>query len=132
MLWRFRKFLMSLNNSLIKPLSKDCRYGKNPGKTMAELGITANTQDELIRNLRTARQSIGEDLGQTALAIGDRLDQVNPVQLDLEASLEPLETAMQEAAKQNDTALLNRLQNVRKALTEELVPVVTADGSVII
>lgn len=121
-----------IDNSLIKPLTKDFRYGKNPGRTMAELGIVANSQDELVKNLGTARQSVGAELGQTAQQIAQALDQANPVVLDLQTSLAPLDEAMKVAARNNDTTLLNRLQNTKKALIEELVPAMGADGNVII
>lgn len=121
-----------IDNSLIKPLTKDFRYGKNPGKTMAELGIVANSQDELVKNLGKAKQSVGAELGQTAQEVARTLEQTNPLVLDIQTSLAPLDEAIKTAARNNDTTLLNRLQNTKKALIEELVPAMGADGNVII
>lgn len=121
-----------IDNSLIKPLAKDFRYGKNPGKTMAEMGIVANSQDELIANLRKARQSVGAELGQTAQNLSETLSQKKPVSINLTKALSPLDDAIEAAAKTNDQNLLNRVQQVKRALTERLTTGLDEAGNTII
>ena len=117
-----------IDNSLIKPLAKDFRYGKNPGKTIAELGITANSQDQLVTNLRKAKQQVGAMLGDTAKTIQQTLSQQGSVKIDLKPSLEVLDTALKDAAVKNDSTLLQRLQNVKRALTHKLAPITDKEG----
>jgi hypothetical protein len=111
-------------NSLIKPLAKDFSYGKNPGRAIAEEGIIADNFDDLIDKIRTTRQSVGEKIGQ----LGDSLSQ-SPV-LELRTALNPLDEAIKSAASQNNTSVLQRLNNVKRALTEVLEPVVDDAGNI--
>ena len=111
-------------NSLIKPLAKDFSYGKNPGRAIAEEGIIANNFDDLIDKIRTTRQSVGERIGQ----LGDTLSK-QPV-LQLQNSLNPLDDAIKLAASQNNTSVLQRLNNVKRSLTEVLEPQVDANGNI--
>lgn len=101
-----------LNNSLIKPLQRHVAYGKDPGRTLAELGITANSLDELGTKATAARSQIGS-------AIGDMGRQI-PGNLDLSDTITPLDDAMQTAAQQNNQGLFNRLAAVKTALTNNL------------
>lgn len=50
-------------NSLIKPLSKDFAYGKNPGKSVAELVQPANDFEGLISNIKTTLNDVGNRIG---------------------------------------------------------------------
>jgi len=100
-----------LINSLIKPLSKQFTYGKDPGRTVAELGITGNNFDELATNIRTARTSVAERLQTEATQVSLR----EP--LHLSPALEPFDNAIKSAVENNDQALLNRLMEAKKALT---------------
>jgi hypothetical protein len=111
-------------NSLIKPLAKDFSYGKNPGRAIADEGIIANNFDDLIDKIRTTRQSVGEKIGQ----LGDNLSK-SPV-LQLRSSLNPLDEAIKNAASQNNTTVLQRLNNVKRALTEVLEPMVDEKGNI--
>lgn len=103
-------------NSLIKPLAKDFSYGKNPGRAIAEEGIVANNFDDLIASIRASRQRIGQEIGK----LGDNLS-AQP-QLNIRDALNPLDDAIKIAASQNNTTLLSRLNNVKRALTEVLEP----------
>ena len=101
-------------NSLIKPLAKDFSYGKNPGRAIAEEKIVANNWDDLISKISTRRQEVGAKIG----ALGRRLE--GKVKLNLQNAMSPLDDAMQTAASQNNPTLLNRLQNVKRAVVENL------------
>ena len=111
-------------NSLIKPLAKDFSYGKNPGRAIAEEGIVANNFDDLIDKIRTTRQSVGEKIGQ----LGDSLS-TQPI-LQVRNALNPLDEAIKTAASQNNTSLLQRVNNVKRSLTEVLEPTVDSAGNI--
>lgn len=100
-----------LINSLIKPLAKDFAYGKNPGRTISELGITANNLEELGTKVTQARQEVGQAIGK----LGDSLE--GKVELQLGSSLKPLDDAIQTAVAQRNQAAVTRLQEVKDALT---------------
>ena len=111
-------------NSLIKPLAKDFSYGKNPGRAVAEAKIVANDFEELITKIRQTRQTTGQEIG----ALGRKLS-TKPV-VDISDSLGSLDEAMRTAASQNNTELLSRLQNVKKAITTVLEPMVDDAGNI--
>lgn len=104
-------------NSLIKPLLKDFSYGKDPGRTVAELGITGNNMDELVSNITANRQRIGQQASQ----LGQQLD--TKTKLSVSGALSPIDEAMTAAARNNDSTVLNRLQDVKRAISKILVPV---------
>ena len=45
-------------NSLIKPKQADFSYGKNPGRTVSELGITGNNLSDFANNIHTEKNTI--------------------------------------------------------------------------
>lgn len=102
-------------NSLIKPLSKDFAYGKNPARGILNEGIIANSFDDLGRKVEEKISLVGKGIG----AVGQELDRVG-VTLDLTPALTPIDKAIQEAAKANNTTLFNNLNNVKTALLNEL------------
>jgi len=111
-------------NSLIKPLSKDFSYGKNPGRAVAEEKIIANNFDELVDKIRSKRQDIGREIGN----VGKQLS--NDPSINLTESLSPITEAMKTAASQNNKALLSRLSNIKQAITDILEPMVDDAGNV--
>ncbi len=110
-------------NSLVKPLSKDFAYGKNPGRAVAEEHITANSLDELTTKIRDARQTVGDRIGEISSQLSQPAEDtgIRYTIPDLRTSLEPLNKAMEEAAKTNNPALLTRLENTKQAITHNLV-----------
>lgn len=110
-------------NSLIKPLARDFSYGKNPGRAVAEEGIVANNFDDLIDKIRISRQRVGQTIGSVANELSEK-----PL-LNIESALNPLDEATKVAAKQNNSALLNRLNNVKRAITDVLEPVIDDAGN---
>lgn len=111
-------------NSLIKPLAKDFSYGKNPGRAVAEAKIVANNFDDLATKIRETRQTIGQEIG----TIGRKLS-TKPL-VDIGDALSPLDEAMKTAASQNNPTLLQRLVNVKKAITHVLEPAVDEAGNI--
>ena len=113
-------------NSLIKPLAKDFSYGKNPGRAVAEEGIVANNFDDLATQIKSTRQRIGQAIGE----LGNKLS--TKPELNIRESLMPINEAMKDAASQNNPTLLNRLVNVKEAITSVLEPGVNESGQIVI
>jgi hypothetical protein len=105
----------SFINSLIKPLQKDFAYGKDPARGIINEGIVANSFDELATKVESKTQEVGQGIG----IVGKKLDDSGVI-LDLTPALAPLDTAINNAAKMNNTGLFNSLQNVKTALLHEL------------
>lgn len=113
-------------NSLIKPLAKDFSYGKNPGRAVAEAKIIANDFDELATKINDVRQTTGREIG----ALGRKLS-TKPI-VNIQDSLSPLDDAMNLAASENNASLLQRLSEVKRAVTTVLEPAVDDEGKIII
>lgn len=105
-------------NSLIKPLLKDFAYGKNPGKAVAEEGITANTLDELGEKIGARKNQIGAQIGEVT-AKSTEVFQMND-------ALNPIDEAITEAAKnpRTNSAIIRRLNDLR----DDLMKVTTDAG----
>ncbi len=99
-------------NSLIKPLAKDFAYGKNPGQTVAEMGITGNNLDNLGENVKTARMDVGQQLGQMASSIEGKGT------VNLSRATQPIDDAIEKAQEfpQTNKALITRLLGVKSDL----------------
>ncbi len=116
-------------NSLIKPLLKDFSYGKNPGRTVAELGIKANTMEELGTKITAAKNDIGKTIG----SLSDKLGSNKKVAVNAKSIVvDTIDKAMDKAATNNDTTVLNRLHEVKQALTQELGKLNTKEGPTIV
>lgn len=105
-------------NSLIKPLQKDFAYGKNPGKTVAELGITANNFDDLISNIKTAKSSVGENIGTLTQKALPQLQS----QMDLNTYLSPIDESLAIANKspRTNANVIQRLDAVKADLVDNI------------
>lgn len=98
-------------NSLVKPLLKDFSYGKNPGRAVAEEGITASSLDELAEKISTRRQEIGAQIGELVDASSARIDASDV--------LTPLDEAIKTAEKNPrvNKEILNRLRDLKDDLS---------------
>jgi hypothetical protein len=106
-----KKTAPAMVNSLIKPLSKQFSYGKDPGRTVSELGITANSLEELTGKISAARQQVGADLQRAAMSLPPT------ARTSLSQVLQPFNEAIKAAVERNDQALYNRLTQARDGLT---------------
>lgn len=108
-------------NSLIKPLAKDFAYGKNPGQTVAEMGITGNNFDDLIQNIKQAKNNVGQQ-------IGNVIDNAKPITpIDLTSSLSPIDNAISDASKapRTNAGLIQRLDAIKQDIVDNI-----GDGTV--
>lgn len=102
-------------NSLIKPLQKDFAYGKNPARGILNEGIVAKDFDDLTRKVVDRRNLVGQEIG----TIGEQIDK-SGITLNLVPALNPINSAIDKAAKANNTTLFNSLNNVKTALLNDL------------
>jgi len=104
-----------LINSLIKPLSKEFRFGRDPGLGVATEGITGNTLEGLTKNIVEKKQQIGKSVAD-GLAQADKID---PKKINISPLFEPIDNAINTAVKNGDQALVSRLLDVKNGLTKE-------------
>ena len=106
-------------NSLIKPLSKSFAYGKDPARGVLAEKITANSFEDFASKVASRAKDIGRQIGSTGAAVSGAL-QGKGKTLDLTPALNPIDTAMEQAAKNNNPTLLHSLNNVKIALMHDL------------
>lgn len=117
-----KEFAPRVVNSLIKPLLKDFSYGKNPGKAVAEAGITANSLEDLVGKIRIARQAVGD-------SISKQIEGSNAV-FTVTDAFKPIDDAIADASKspRTNAAIISRLQ----ALKDDIFGVAMVDGQEIV
>jgi len=95
-------------NSLVKPGKRDFAYNKNPGKTLAEEGITANSMESLRKKVSTRIKEVGSQIDE---ALKDKI-------VNAKDALSPIDDAIREAAEggEQNAALIRRLQQAKEAL----------------
>lgn len=76
-------------NSLIKPLSKDFEFGKNPGLGVVREKITASSFDDLIGKLNLKRAEVGTEIGKTLSH-----PEIARQTIDLAKALAPIDEAL--------------------------------------
>lgn len=110
-------------NSLVKPAAKDFEFGKNPGASIVKEGITGNTWDKLIGNIRKVKSSVGEQIGKI-------LDhpEVAKQSVNVGEAIKPVDDAILKAASRGDQQLVSALTDFKNGLTKEFGLV---DGKVV-
>lgn len=103
-------------NRIIKPGIKDLAYGKEPARGILREKITANSFDDLSNKVSNRQEEIGQYIGK----VGTQLEGKIGKTLDLTPALNPINVAMEQAAKTNNQTLLSSLNNVKTALTHAL------------
>lgn len=110
-------------NSLIKPKAANFAYGKNPGRTVSEMGITGNSISDFADNITTARKDIGSEIGNIYS---------NPenakLKIDVRPEISKIDEAISKAAKggKGNQNIVTALQNVKDSILYEHA--VNADG----
>ena len=98
-------------NSLIKPGKNAFSYGKNPGRGVAQEGITASSLDDLGTKVTARKQAVGQELEQTLAN--------NPGSINVSDTLSVIDDAITDASKFPDTnaALITRLNTLKNDLS---------------
>ncbi len=105
-------------NSLIKPLSKAFRFGRDPGRGVVSEGIVAKSAPRLAEKLSQKLDDIGGEID----SLLTRKDVASKT-IDITPALQEVDKAVVEAAKTGEKLLVNRLKDLKQALTQELDPV---------
>jgi len=103
-------------NSLIKPKLTEFSYGKDPGRTVAELGITGNDLEDFGKNVSQHKQDIGSMLNASYQHATDQ-----GVKVDLTPIIDTFDQAIQDTAKggKSNQYVATALQNAKDALLFE-------------
>jgi len=96
-------------NSLVKPLSKDFAYGKNPAKSITKYGITGNSLDELAQNIQTKIDDVGSQLDDVLKNTKTK------VRIDSTKILNPIDESINSLskAKRTNATVINRLNDTK-------------------
>lgn len=113
-------------NSLIKPKQSDFSYGKDPGRTVSEMGITGNNINDFSNNIHTARKDIGTQIGD----IYSSPLNAN-VKINANDEIAKIDEAIKNAAKggKENQGIVTTLQNTKDALLYEHG--IDAEGNII-
>jgi hypothetical protein len=101
---------------MIRPSAADVGFGKEPAVGLLKQpgGIFALSKEGLLEKSRA-------NLGKIGQQIGDEVSRApqNPIDISREVT-SPFDSSLSDAAKSNQTALFDRLKEVRKGLTTDL------------
>ena len=102
-----------LINSLVKPATKNLSYGKNPGRAVAEEGITGSSLEELTENISKRRNEVGVEI-KRKISESARGGEI----IDFSDALDPIDQAIEVAkrAPRTNAAKIQRLQDVKDDL----------------
>ncbi|MFA5394632.1 MAG: lytic transglycosylase domain-containing protein [Methanogenium sp.] len=105
-------------NGLVKPKTANFAYGKNPGRTVSEMGITGKSLDDFGKNVSSAKSTVGEEIGKVYSNPAN-----SGISIDITEEMEKLDKAMEEAAKggKNNQNIVKTLNNLKEALLFEHV-----------
>lgn len=113
-------------NSLIKPKQADFSYGKDPGRTVAAMGITGNNLPEFADHIHAAKQDVGSKISKVYSSPANARLVINA-----QPEIAKIDAAIADAAKggRNNQELVTTLQNIKDSLLYEHT--VDADGKVV-
>lgn len=103
-------------NSLIKPKQADFSYGKDPGRTVSEMGITGNNMDDFAQNIGNKKNEVGTQLG----AIYSNPANAS-ITINASDEIAKLDTAIEKASKggKQNQGIVTALQDTKDALLYE-------------
>lgn len=120
-----KEYAPRIINSLVSPSLANFSYGKNPGRTVSEMGITGNNLQEFGNNITQAKQEVGQKIG-TIISSPENAGEI----INATPDIQKIDEAIAEAAKggKNNQSIVTTLQNVKDALLYDHT--VTADGTI--
>jgi hypothetical protein len=104
-----------LVNSILRPGLKEFDFGRNPGQSVVDAGITANSKAGLLSKIIEARKGVGQQIGDAL-----RTPQAMAKSIDARPTIQPVNDAMADAARTGEQALASRLFDVRQGLTKNM------------
>lgn len=100
--------------SLVKPLKSDLKFGADPVKALLEDVAPANSLESYLENTKTAKQNI---IQQTEAAL--QAPAAASKKIPLAKVLKIVDAEAEKAAKANNQALYNKIQEWKQSLTHE-------------
>lgn len=115
-----------LINSLVKPSLANFSYGKDPGRTVSELGITGNSLEDFSKNISSKKGEIGKSIGEIYSN-----PENSSVRIDATKEISKIDSAIKDAAKggKNNQNIVSQLQNIKDAILHEHT--VDKDGNIV-
>jgi len=110
------KIPSKLINSLIKPASKEFKFGKNPGLAVAKEGITANSIEGLEKKVISKRKLIGQEIGRVAKGAKGEFNITDDIEKTLQKHL--LNKTDEATVKQMNN-VLDQLANIKKVSIQD-------------
>ena len=102
-------------NSLIKPLEKAFRFGRDPGRGVVNEGITALSRSGLKEQFVSKLDELGGLIERSLTRPG-----VKESVIDVSPAISKIDDAIAAAGKRGEKLLLQRLKDVKEALTKNL------------
>jgi hypothetical protein len=104
------KMAPGIMNRLVNTLKPEYRFGRNPGKTLSEMGITGTSLEDLGNNIQ---RNIDDVHGQVNTALAS-----NPNKVDVLPTLnKEINDALYSAKQNSDTELINQINAIKKRWT---------------
>lgn len=113
-------------NSLIKPKEADFSYGKDPGRTVAEMGITGNNLEDFGDNIHRVKTDLGTKIGDIYKSEANAA-----LRIDVSDEVAKIDDAIKEAAKggKNNQGIVTNLQNIKDSLLYQHT--INAEGNIV-
>jgi hypothetical protein len=115
--WLSEKIPFRITNSILKPISKEFDFGKNPGQAVVDERIVAPTRGILRDKIIAKKKEIGGALADVIerASVGDDV-----AQIDLEPLImQPIREAMLGAKKRGESVYYNALVDLMEGLTSD-------------
>jgi hypothetical protein len=104
-----------LVNSVIKPLEKEFRFGRDPGRTVVEelasSGIKVNNRQQLSNFITQTKKSVGQEIESVLTSPLNSKKKIN-----IQPAINSIDKSIMQAAESGDELLMNRLQSVKNGL----------------
>jgi hypothetical protein len=118
-----------LVDSIIRPSVKDFNFGKNPGGQIPAEGITAASQGGLLEKISAKKAGLGTQIEAKLKESATASQGGKQGFIDAQPLIDgPIDKAVADAAQKNDQALVNKLNDLRASLKENLV--IGPDGKI--
>lgn len=99
-------------NTIIRPASRDFRYGANPGRAVYDEGIIAGSKPSLLNKVKAAREAVGSDIGSTLSSPANAARLV-----DKGPAIHSVDDAVDEALRLGNPDLADQYQKLGTQLT---------------
>lgn len=120
-----KEYAPRIINSLVKPSIANFSYGRDPGRTISELGITGNSLKGFGENVSAAKEDVGHQIGDIISNPANADETINA-----QSQIDKIDQSISDAAKggKNNQSIVTTLTNIKNALLYDHG--VNADGDI--